>query len=253
MNFLLCGDEKAPAVLLIHGAASSAELCYGSLGRALARKYRVIMACLDGHDPYSESAYESLDICCERIERYIFKRFGGRVRAISGFSLGGTVALELIKRGRIKTDLLHLDSPICLDPGLMKIPYTMIYSKVIDILQMGLRLPTILSDVIFGKGNMSFYDLLYESIDTADVSRSLTEAYGYKLSPRLTRFKGPVEYWCGSREEYSKKAARALEEYLPQMRVRVFKDIGKCQLLDKHKKFYYRELRRLLASGESKK
>ena len=84
MNFLLCGDKNAPPVLLIHGMATDAESCYGTIARKLAKRYRVIMACLDGHDPYQISTFESISVCCEKIERYIGKRFGGSVYAVSG-------------------------------------------------------------------------------------------------------------------------------------------------------------------------
>ena len=141
MNFLLCGDKNAPPVLLIHGLAADAESCYGYISRRLAKKYRVIMACLDGHDPYQESTFESISVCCEKIERYIIRRFGGKVYAVSGFSLGGNVALELMKRGRIKAGCLHLDAALCTSLGIMKTPFTLYYTKGAVLRRKGIKMP----------------------------------------------------------------------------------------------------------------
>lgn len=247
MNFLLCGKKGTPAVLLIHGEAMSAESCYEDIARALGRKYRVIMACLDGHDPYSDSLFESLTGCCERIEKYIHKRFGGRLWAISGFSLGGTVALELVKRGNIKVSRLHLDAPLCHSPGLKAIPYTLMFTKGAEFIKKGHKLPDIVVEKVYGKGNAGMQKLFYKDIDMHSVENLCTEMYSYKLSPRLERCRVPVELWCGSEEKGSKQSARDLEQYIPKMRVRVFKGFGHGQILRAHKRAYVRELKAFLA------
>ena len=250
MNFLLCGDKNAPPLLLIHGLGSCAERCYLSLARALGRKYRVIMACLDGHDPYIESTFESISVCCEKIERFIIRRFGGSVYGISGFSLGGTVALELVKRGVISAKCLHLDAALCTGLGIMSVPYTLYFTKGFGILNMGIKLPGLLNEFLFGKGNADADRLFDTDISSETMTNACRDFFAFPLSPRLRGCGARVEYWCGSNETYAKKSARALEEYFPGMRVRVFNGLGHGQMLREHKKAYLRKLRAFLADSK---
>ncbi|MBR6044808.1 MAG: alpha/beta hydrolase [Ruminococcus sp.] len=246
MNFLLCGDRSAPAVLLIHGLGTTAELCYYRVARSLGRKYRVILACLDGHDPRSDAVFESLDLCCEKIERYIGSRFGGSVYALGGFSLGATAVLELVKRGNISAEKLLLDSPCTSDLGLMKIPYTLFYTKGLQAMQIGIKPPNILTDKLFGEGNHAVCELMYKGEDAASAQNACSAAYGYKISRKLKGCSADVQFWCGSREKAPKKAARKLEKYIPAMKVRVFKDLGVGQMLCDHERAYIREMKRFL-------
>ncbi len=243
MNFLICGKKDGPVLLLIHGMAADAESCYGGIAKELGKRYRVIMACLDGHDPYAPgSCFHSISTSCERIESYILKKHGGAVYAISGFSLGGTIALELVKRGRITTQRLHLDAAFCIDLGVMKAPYTLLFTKGIALMQSGIKLPDILIEFVFGKGNSRAAEMLYPDIDSHSIENACRDVYNYKLSPRLKRYTAPVEFWCGSNEPYPQKSARALESFFPDMRVRVFKGLGHGQMLHEHKSAYIREL-----------
>lgn len=251
MNFLLCGDKNAPPLLLIHGLGCCAERIYGKLARALGKRYRVIMPCLDGHDPYYETTFDTVETCCEHIERYITKNFGGSVYGISGFSLGGTVALALMERGTIKAQRLHLDGALCADPGLMKTLYKLYYTKGFQVMAMGIKLPDKVTEFIFGKGNKDVYDLFeYEVVMPESLENACRDLYSFKLSPKISECGAAVEYWCGSSDAPAKKSARKLEGFFPEMRVRVFKDIGHGQLLREHTKFYYRELRKFLEGKE---
>ena len=250
MNFLLCGDKNAPAVLLIHGLAFDAESCCGNIARRLAKKYRVIMPCLDGHDPYQESTFESISVCCEKIERYITKRFGGRVYAVSGFSLGGNVALELMKRGNIKAERLHLDGTLCAGLGIMKTPFKLYYTKGADMRRIGIRMPKAVTELLFGKGSLENASRISDGISGESLENACSSVFGYTLSPRLHECKVPAQYWCGSTEKYSKRSARELEKYLPGLKVRVFKGLGHGQMLREHEKAYFRELKKFLSETD---
>ena len=248
MNFLLCGDKNAPPVLLIHGMATDAESCYGTIARKLAKRYRVIMACLDGHDPYQISTFESISVCCEKIERYIGKRFGGSVYAVSGFSLGGNVALELMKRGVIKTRCLHLDAAVCAGVGIMKTPLTLYYTKGADMRSKGIKMPKIVTELLLGRGSLKNAEEFSKDVTSSSLGAACRDVFGYTLSPRLTGCRVPVQYWFGSTEKYAIKSARSLEEYLPGIKVRVFRGLGHGQLLREHEGAYFRELKKFLDS-----
>ncbi len=113
MHFLTLGDTSAPAVMLIHGMATTAELCYSTIAEKLSRYYYVILAKLDGHDPDSDSVFLSLNDSCRKIEQYVKRYHSGHLYALSGFSLGGSIAVQLLQRGRIQIDKVHLDAAFC--------------------------------------------------------------------------------------------------------------------------------------------
>lgn len=251
MNFLLCGKADAKPVLLIHGMAMTAENCYGKTARTLAKKYRVILACLDGHDPRTGSVFDSIDKCCEQIERYVNKRFGGKVYAVSGFSLGGTVALALMQRGKIKAEKLHLDGALCTSLGIIKIPCKLMMTKGVGYMQKGHKLPHILLDKVFGQDSKGLSEQLYTFVEPETVEKACDAFYGFKPKAALKSCTSDVQFWCGSIETYQKKSARKLEEYLPEMRVRVFKDLGHGQMLREHSRAYIRELKGFLADKQS--
>ena len=71
MNFICIGDKHHKAILLIHGMAATARLCYEPLLKHLS-DYYVILAEVDGHsDRLGELV--SLKKNCAEIEAYITK------------------------------------------------------------------------------------------------------------------------------------------------------------------------------------
>ncbi len=248
MNFLLCGSRSAPTVLLIHGMASTAKLCYGELARLLGKRYRIIMACLDGHDPYSFSEFKSIEKCCEGIESYIRKRFDGKVFAVSGVMLGADIALELLARGNISFEKLHLDTPCCAGFGITKPVYSALFGKGISYMGKGHRLPEIALDKAFGKGTRDCCRLIYGGMTEESVKNVCSEFFGYKLPKDMKSFEGSAAVWCGSTEKKPQASAHLLEKYMPELGVRVFKDLGHGELLREHCRGYARELQKFLSA-----
>lgn len=69
MNLLCFGHEKNKAVLLIHGMASTAMLCYEPILKRLS-DYYVILAEVDGHSEQTDELV-SLEKNCDEIENIL--------------------------------------------------------------------------------------------------------------------------------------------------------------------------------------
>lgn len=67
------------------------------------------MAEVDGHNP-NAGKLESLVKNCDEIEKYVKENLDGKLFCLSVFSMGGTMAVELVGRGNICVDKLHLDA-----------------------------------------------------------------------------------------------------------------------------------------------
>jgi hypothetical protein len=83
MVFDQYGDSTLPALLLIHGMANTAQLCYGRVLPYL-DGYQVILCELDGHTDRQPGLFSSIADQCEQIERYVAAHLGGQ--ADPGFS-----------------------------------------------------------------------------------------------------------------------------------------------------------------------
>lgn len=246
MNFLTYGDNSAPAVMLIHGMASTAEICYGSIAKKLSRNYYVILAKLDGHDSESDSVFISMEDSCRKIEHYVKQHHNGYLYALSGFSLGGSISVELLQREKIQIDKVHLDAAFCLKFGILKPFYTALFTYGIRYMQAGRTVPACITDSVFGKGNRSVQMMLLRQIKSETIRNCCGDVYSFTISDSMRNAASDVSFWLGEHELYPRKTARLLHQYLPQMRVRVFKGMGHGQLLHEHPGFYCRELLKFL-------
>jgi pimeloyl-ACP methyl ester carboxylesterase len=246
MNFLTYGDSTAPAVMLIHGMVTTAEICYQSFIDKLSREYSVILAVLDGHDPDSDSVFLSLNDSCRKIEQYVKRYYNGHLYALSGFSLGGSIAVQLMQRGKIQIDKVHLDAAFCLKFGVLKPFYTALFTCGIRYMQSGRTIPACIMDSVFGKGNRSVQEMLFRSVKSETIRNCCNHVYSFTLHDSLQNTKSEVLFWMGENEPYPHKTAHLLRRYLPDMQVRVFKGMGHGQLLHEHPKYYLRELLKYL-------
>lgn len=121
MNFLCFGDKNNKSILFIHGMASTAMLCYEPILKRLP-DYYVILAEVDGH---SERTGElvSLEKDCDEIEDYIVDNLSGNLYCLSGFSMGATMAVEIIGRGNVNVAKAHLDGTFVTKMGLLTKTY----------------------------------------------------------------------------------------------------------------------------------
>ena len=83
MIFNTYGDRSLPSLILIHGMANTAQLCYGRILPYL-DEYHVILCELDGHSDKETGLFISIEDCCEKIEKYAAQNLEGKVYGISG-------------------------------------------------------------------------------------------------------------------------------------------------------------------------
>lgn len=130
MNFKCFGEKESESVLFIHGMASSAMQCYEPILKYLT-DYYVILAEVDGHSEELDELV-SLEQNCNEIENYIINNLSGQLFCISGFSMGATMAVEIISRGNISVSKVHLGAPFLVKMGLLTKPYEYIFCKAIE-------------------------------------------------------------------------------------------------------------------------
>lgn len=240
MNFLTFGDQKNKSILFIHGMASTAMLCYGPVLKYL-KDYYVILAEVDGHSG-RVGELDDLGKNCGEIENYVIENLSGKLYCLSGFSMGATMAVELIGRGNITVDKVHLDAAFLIKMGFLTKPYEFIFCKSIERLKKGKTIPGFLMDSVMGKGNKSLVEMLYHDITANTIKNACEFVYKYTIPDGIRSYTGNVLFWRGANEAYPKKSAALLKKYLPDLTDAVFENMGHGQYLHEHSAAYAKKL-----------
>ncbi|MDE7339870.1 MAG: alpha/beta hydrolase [Lachnospiraceae bacterium] len=240
MNFLCFGNKDNKSILFIHGMASTAMLCYEPILGQLS-DYYVILAEVDGHSERTDELV-SLGKNCEEIENYIINNLSGNVYCLSGFSMGATMAVEIIGRGNVNVAKTHLDAAFLVKMGLLTKPYEYIFCKAIKRIQKGKKIPKFMMDAVMGKDNNSIIEMLYPDITSGTIKNACEFVYKYSISEKLKSYKGTVLFWRGSEEQYPRKSAALLKKYLPDLIEVEIENMGHGQYLHEHSDEYVRKL-----------
>lgn len=236
-----------PSLLLIHGMANTSSL-FDPLLPYLSG-FHVIVCELDGHSQADDGEFISIASSCEEIEAYVRQELDGELYGLLGFSLGGTIATELIARGRIKVDRTILDATFVIGMSFRKYPFMLLFQGAIWCLKKNIPIPSFMVERIMGKGNSGIMDTLYRGVSLKTIGNACMACYNYEIPDSLREYANPVAYWYGEHEPYPKKSATLLQGYLPQMRTRVFKGMGHGQMLHAHPEAYAKQIMMELSDG----
>lgn len=236
MNFLTFGDKNKQSILFIHGMASTALLCSEPLLRYL-NDYCVILAEVDGHSD-SLGDLDSLEDNCTQIESFIMNNLKGELYCLFGFSMGGTMAVEIAGRGNVKISKVLLDAAFLTKMGLLTKVYEKMFCKGISRIQEGKKLTKDLMDLIMGKDNNSVFEMLYPRVTSKTITNVCEFVYKYEISEGIREYNGRILFWYGSNEPYPKKSARLLKEYFPKLEEEEFANMGHGQYLHEHSAEY---------------
>lgn len=236
MNFLCFGNKRNKSVLFIHGMASTAMLCYEAILDQF-KDYYVILAEVDGHNEQSDELV-SLEENCDEIENYIRRNLSGSLYCLSGFSMGATMAVEIIARGNVEVTKTHLDAPFLIKMGWKTKPYEYAFCKGIRRIQSGKSIPKFIMDAVMGKDNRSIVEMLYPNITSATIKSACEFIYQYSVPEKIRDYKGTVLFWRGSYEKYPGKSAALLKKYLPDLIEVEIAHMGHGQYLHEHSDEY---------------
>lgn len=242
MKFISYGNRDNKSILFIHGLASTADLCFKALLPYL-QDYYVIFCELDGHYGTDPKDLTSMEETIDSIETYILNELKGSVYGLCGFSMGGTIAVELIGRGNISASRVLLDAAITTELSLMAAPLTCAFIIGTSRIKNKKTIPKFLLDKLMGKDNLSVIEMIYPKISKNTIKNACKFIYHYKAPKNLSKFSNPIMFWRGSEEPIPAKSEKILREYLPQMKTEVFEGMGHGQFLHDHPKEYAEKLK----------
>lgn len=244
MRFLRFGDENRPVVLLIHGFGITWRM-WEPVIRALSEEHCVLVAVLDGMDEDRTSEFVSVRKASEEMIREVQERDGGRLFALVGSSLGGTIAMDILAGGGLQIDRVLIDgAPLCAHHPLYvrsAVAFSQWRSRrivrgnrfILNLIGRAVT-PDNHREIVRAAGIMS----------DRTMDRVMTSAFSYSLPDTVSPGDTRVAYWYGSAEK--KMLIRSIEEIrrvLPQVRIREFPGYGHGELCLHHPDVFVRELR----------
>ncbi|MBQ8313503.1 MAG: alpha/beta hydrolase [Clostridia bacterium] len=110
MKFHESGLWDAPVLLLLPGTCCHWQKNFGHVLPMLNRRFHVVCASYDGFDETEDTTFTTVTDQVEKIEDFVQQSFGGRIHAVYGCSLGGSLAGMLVERGNIHVNHAILGS-----------------------------------------------------------------------------------------------------------------------------------------------
>ncbi len=108
MNFHTFGDKSRPAMLLIHGMLTPWQI-WQEVAEKFSDEYFVIVPALDAHEEDTRSEFKSVEQQAEKIEKFCLANTSGDIAVMCGISMGGVIAFEIFRSGKLTIDKLILD------------------------------------------------------------------------------------------------------------------------------------------------
>ena len=109
MEILEYGNPKNKKIILIHGFQSPYQI-WDDYIDYYKNDYCVIVPILAGHNINEKEDFVSFDICAKELEEYYITKYGNKVFAIYGMSMGGILASYIWKNKNIEIEKLILES-----------------------------------------------------------------------------------------------------------------------------------------------
>jgi pimeloyl-ACP methyl ester carboxylesterase len=110
MKFYTFGNESKPAILLLPGTCCHWKRSFQTVIPLLEQDFYVVCVSYDGFDESEKTIFPDMITETEKMEAYILERFGGRIHAAYGCSMGGSFAGLLLQRKNVHIDHVILGS-----------------------------------------------------------------------------------------------------------------------------------------------
>ena len=229
MKFYEFSEKNEKTLLLVHGMATTWKMSFSSLIQEVSKYYHLIVVALDGHNEEERAEFISLEEEAEKVEKYVINKHCGKLHAVYGSSLGGTIVLQILVNQKIEITKTILDSPYASDYGIL----SSLATKIMTALSMKMISgeSKIMNKMMGIEGKESLNALIYTNISKETLENCFYTSYNYKFPEGISKVKAEIEFWYGSKESYPCKFAKKLMKQLPNMTVRVFEGYGHGELL----------------------
>ena len=235
------GQQNPDIIMLLHGGGLS-WWNHREVAKILSVQYHVVLPVLDGHAD-SDAPFTTIEDNAARLISYIDTHFGGQVMALSGLSLGGQVATEMLSQRP------HICRYALLESALVK-PTKLTAALIGPTFGMSYGL---ISQKWFAKLQADYLGIpkaLFDDYyrDTCKISKTDMIAFLkanslYAIKPSLSETKAKVKIVAGTKEQNSIRAsAKLLHNAIPGSSVELLAGMRHGDLSMNHPQSYARML-----------
>ena len=235
------GKQNKDTVLLLHGGGLS-WWNYREAAQKLAQQYHVILPVLDGHAG-SDTPFFTIEDNAAKLISYIDAHFGGQVLAVSGLSLGGQIAVEMLSQRKDICQYALLESalvkPMKLTSALIGPTFGMSYGLIRQEWFSKLQ-----ADYL-GIPRALFDDYFRDTckISKADMIAFLQANSLYTVKPSLSETVAKVKIVAGAKEQKNiRDSAKLLHEAIPGSAMEILPGLRHGDLSINHPESYVRML-----------
>lgn len=107
MRIHVYGNKDKPELMLLPGNCLNGQDNFGEVIDLLRDTYHVICVCYDGFDGNEKTVFKDMLTEAGMLEKYVQENYAGRLHAVYGSSLGGSLAALLMQR-----KVIHMDHVI---------------------------------------------------------------------------------------------------------------------------------------------
>lgn len=243
MEFKEFGSKENRTIILIHGFAISWKMWTVQID-TFSKNYHVIVPVLDGHDGEEKSTFISIEKAANEITEYIKENLGGRVFAICGESLGGTITMEILSQEKhIAQKSIINAGPVARDGKVLvalKVWAREVQRKLTK--REGRMIKKTYSKSYFPEYLVQDIFRVFGNMSKETNKNAIFSAFTYSMRDSIKNSDAEIVYWYGSKEAvYIKESIKNVMKMAPNIKREEFKGYEHGKLCVANPKLYIKK------------
>jgi pimeloyl-ACP methyl ester carboxylesterase len=220
MRFLEFGDPTKPALLLIHGYGVSWRMWTRHI-QSLESRYFVLAVVLPGFDQSDDADFVSVEQAADEIIAYIETEYDGKLFAICGSSLGGTIALDVLARNRLDVQKAIIDAGPVYPFSKLYIAFAVRVRLLQNrLIRRGRRVAIKPLEHSYMKGVADDVIRVCSRMSDETCRNVQVSSFSYRLPETIRETSTEITYWYGSKEAFLfKKTLDHIRTLVPQIQL----------------------------------
>lgn len=225
------GDTSKQKIILIHGFQSPWQV-WEKYIEHYKKDFHVIVPIISGHCPEKKDDFISFEKEAKELEDYIISRYGSKIYAVYGMSMGGVLAATLWQNKRLSFEKVIFDgSPLVSLNGFMKKYILNFYLKVTHKTQQRDQKTLKQAAAICSKDHFEYFLQVLDNMSDTTIINCLNCINDFKLKNDMD-IAGTTPYFfhgTALNEMLAKRTAKYIKKYYENTVVKCFKGKSHCE------------------------
>ncbi len=232
MEILEFGDTNKRKIILIHGFQSPCQI-WNRYIEHYKMDFHIIVPIMPGHNPKQKEDFISFSKTAKELEDYYISRYGEKVYAVYGMSMGGVLAATLWQDKRFEIEKVIFDgSPLVSVNGIMKKMMARFYLNITHKSQQRDKktLEQAVKSIIAPEYLNDFLQVLDNMSDTTIVN-CINDIADFTLQDNIDTKNTKIYFFHGTaaNEMVAKKSAKFISKNYTNCVVKCFEGKSHCE------------------------